>query len=107
MVDGGVRDVDFVNAMNYPVFAKFKSAASVVGRWDIMDCQVSVKIGATVINPGDFVFGDTDGVVIVPKDLTLDVLVAAEDIFERESGMREELRRGISITDAYAKYGSL
>jgi regulator of RNase E activity RraA len=107
VVDGGVRDVDFVNAMNYPVFAKFKSSASSVGRWDIVDCQVSIKIGNTVIHPGDFVFGDTDGVVIVPKALTMDVLAAAEDVFDRERGMREELRRGVSVTDAYAKYGSL
>ena len=107
VIDGGVRDVDFVNAMNYPVFAKFKSSASSVGRWDITDCQVSVKIGNTIVHPGDFVFGDTDGVVIVPKDVTMDVLVAAENIFERERGMREELRKGVSVTDAYAKYGSL
>jgi 4-hydroxy-4-methyl-2-oxoglutarate aldolase len=107
VIDGGVRDVDFVNAMNYPVFAKFKSSASSLGRWDIVDYQVSIKIGNTVIHPGDFVFGDTDGVVIVPKDITMDVLIAAEGVFERESGMREELRRGVSVTDAYTKYGSL
>jgi 4-hydroxy-4-methyl-2-oxoglutarate aldolase len=107
VIDGGVRDVDFVNAMNYPVFAKFKCSASSLGRWDIVDYQISIKIGDTVIHPGDFVFGDTDGVVIIPKDITMDVLVAAEGIFERESGMREELRRGISVKDAYAKYGSL
>jgi regulator of RNase E activity RraA len=107
VVDGGVRDVDFVNAMEYPVFAKFKSSASSVGRWDITDCQVTVKIGNTVIHPGDFVFGDIDGVVIVPADIAMDVLVAAEDIYQRECGMREELRRGVSVTEAYAKYGSL
>ncbi|MCC6857806.1 MAG: RraA family protein [Bryobacterales bacterium] len=107
VVDGGVRDVDFINLMQYPVFAKFKCAASSVGRWDITDCQVAIKIGNTVIRPGDFVFGDIDGVVIVPRDITLDVLTAAEDIFQRERGMREELRHGVSVTDAYAKYGSL
>jgi regulator of RNase E activity RraA len=107
VVDGGVRDVDFINAMKYPVFARFKCSASSVGRWDIVDCQVPVKIGNTIIRPGDFVFGDTDGVVIVPKDITFDVLLSAEDIFEREKGMRAELRRGVSVTDAYAKYGSL
>jgi regulator of RNase E activity RraA len=107
VVDGGVRDVDFINAMKYPVFARFKCSASSVGRWDIVDCQIAVKIGNTVIHPGDFVFGDTDGVVVVPKNITMDVLVAAEDVFERERGMREELRRGVSVTDAYAKYGSL
>jgi 4-hydroxy-4-methyl-2-oxoglutarate aldolase len=106
VIDGGVRDVDFVNAMNYPVFAKFKCSASSIGRWDIVDCQVSIKIGNTVVRPGDFVFGDTDGVVIIPKEVTMDVLVAAEGVFERESGMRDELRRGVPVQDAYAKYGS-
>ena len=107
VLDGGVRDLDFINAMQYPVFARFKSSASSIGRWDIKEYQVAVKIGETVIHPGDFVFGDIDGVVIVPKDLTLDILAAAENVYERESGMREELRRGVSIKDAYSKYGSL
>ncbi len=107
VLDGGVRDLDFINAMNYPVFAQFKCAASSIGRWDIKEYQVPVRIGDTVIHPGDFVFGDIDGVVIVPEELTLDVLSAAEDVYRREKGMREELRSGVSIKDAYAKYGSL
>lgn len=107
VIDGGVRDLDFINAMQYPVFARFKSSASSIGRWDIKEYQVPVKIGETVIHPGDFVFGDIDGVVIVPKDITLEILVAAEDVYERESGMRAELRRGVSIKEAYSKYGSL
>jgi 4-hydroxy-4-methyl-2-oxoglutarate aldolase len=107
VLDGGVRDLDFINAMRYPVFARFKSSASSIGRWDIREYQVTIKIGDTVIHPGDFVFADIDGVVIVPGDLTLEVLTAAENVYERESGMREELRRGVSVKDAYSKYGSL
>ena len=60
-----------------------------------------------MIHPGDFVFGDVDGVVIVPQDLMMDVLSAGEDIYRRESGMREELRRGVPVKEAYSKYGSL
>jgi 4-hydroxy-4-methyl-2-oxoglutarate aldolase len=107
VIDGGVRDVDFVNAMNYPVFARFKCSASSVGRWDICAYQVSIRIGDVVIHPGDFVFGDVDGVVVVPQAITLDVLHAAEDVFRREGGMREELRQGVSVKDAYEKYGSI
>ena len=107
VVDGGLRDVGFVDEMNYPVFAKFKCAASSIGRWDIKEWQVPIKIGNTVIYPGDFVFGDSDGVVIVPKDMIMDILVAAEDIFARENGMRKELRAGVSVKAAYEKYGSL
>jgi regulator of RNase E activity RraA len=107
VLDGGVRDLDLINAMQYPVFAGFKCAASSVGRWNIKEYQIAIKIGGTVIHPNDFVFGDIDGVVIVPRDVVLDVLVAAEDIYQRESGMREELRRGVSVKEAYSKYGSL
>jgi regulator of RNase E activity RraA len=45
--------------------------------------------------------------VVVPQDLILDVLTAAENVYEREGGMREELRRGVSVKEAYSKYGSL
>ncbi len=107
VIDGGVRDLDFIDEMQYPVFARFKCSASSVGRWDIKEYQVTVKIGETVIHPGDFVFGDIDGVVIVPKDITLDILAAAENVFEREGAMRADLRRGVSVKEAYAKYGSL
>ena len=107
VIDGGVRDLDFINVMKYPVFARFRSSASSVGRWDIKEHGIPIRIGETVIHPGDFVFGDIDGVVVVPKDITLEILIGAEDVFERERGMREELRRGATVKDAYAKYGSL
>lgn len=107
VIDGGVRDVDFINAMGFPVFAKFKCSASSIGRWDIREYQVPIRIGLTVVHPGDFVFGDTDGVVIIPQALTMEVLEAAEDVFRREGAMRAELRQGVSVKDAYAKYGSI
>jgi 4-hydroxy-4-methyl-2-oxoglutarate aldolase len=106
VLDGGVRDVDFINLMAYPVFARFKNPASSIGRWDILEYQTTIRIGTTVIHPGDFVFGDVDGVVVVPKDLIVNVLVAAEDVYRREKGMREELRRGVPIHEAYDKYGA-
>ncbi|MCX6629778.1 MAG: RraA family protein [Candidatus Solibacter sp.] len=45
VLDGGVRDLDFINAMQYPVFAAFKCAASSVGRWNIKEYQTTIKIG--------------------------------------------------------------
>jgi 4-hydroxy-4-methyl-2-oxoglutarate aldolase len=107
VLDGGVRDLDFINAMPYPVFAAFRCAASSIGRWNIREYQVPIRIGDTVIHPNDFVIGDIDGVVIVPRAMILDVLTDAEDIQRRETGMREEMRSGLSVTDAYARYGSL
>jgi regulator of RNase E activity RraA len=106
VVDGGVRDVPYIDEMKFPVFAKFKSAASSIGRWNIREWQVPVRIGDTTIYPGDFVFCDTDGVVVVPRDMIAEVLTDAEDVFVREGGMRHELRQGLSMTEAYKKYGA-
>ncbi|MCC6365642.1 MAG: RraA family protein [Bryobacterales bacterium] len=107
VIDGGVRDLDFINQMNYPVFARFRSSASSIGRWEIRHYQIPIRIAHTTIHPGDFVFGDIDGVVIIPRDLTLPILEAAENIYEREAHMRAELRRGVSVKQAWEKYGSL
>jgi regulator of RNase E activity RraA len=106
VLDGGVRDLDLINAMQFPVFARFRCAGSSIGRWNITHWQTPIRIKDTVINPGDFVFGDADGVVIIPADVTIEILVQAEDVYARESGMRRELRQGVSIKDAYKKYGA-
>ncbi|MGD0974278.1 MAG: RraA family protein [Candidatus Korobacteraceae bacterium] len=106
VLDGGVRDLDFINAMQFPVFARFRCAGSSIGRWNIMQWQTPIRIIDTVVNPGDLVFGDADGVVIIPADVIMEILVEAEDVYARESGMRRELRQGVSIKDAYKKYGA-
>jgi 4-hydroxy-4-methyl-2-oxoglutarate aldolase len=106
VIDGGVRDVDFINEMKFPVFARFKCSASSIGRWEIKEYQIPIKIGDTVIYPGDFIFGDVDGVVVVPEGLVIEVLTEAETLFLRERGMREELKKGVSIKEAYKKYGA-
>ena len=90
----GIRAVQILGELDRPLGYQGVSASP-------------IRIGETVIHPGDFVFGDIDGVVVVPKDITLDILIGAEDVYERESGMREELRRGVSVKEAYSKYGSL
>ena len=57
------------------------------------------------VNPGDYVFGDMDGVVIVPKDLTVKVLEVAEKAFDAEKGSREAMARGEDPFDVYNRYG--
>lgn len=105
VVDGGLRDTSFVLNMNFPVFCRFRNCASSVGRWSIREWMITVKIGNTTINPDDFVFGDIDGVVIIPKELTTDVLLKTEEIVTRENKMRVEIAKGVRISDVYKKYG--
>ncbi len=106
VVDGGLRDTSFVLKMGFPVFCRFRCAASSISRWAIKEWMVPVQIGETTINPGDFVFGDIDGVVIVPDRMTVDVLLETEAVMARETDMRADLRRGVSVTEVYKRHGT-
>jgi len=73
-------------------------------------CQVPVFVrgaGASHINvqPGDFILGDDDGVIVIPADVAEKVLVEAERLTEVEKNIREELRKGMTLAEALAKFG--
>jgi regulator of RNase E activity RraA len=57
--------------------------------------------------PGDFIFGDNDGVQLIPKDLVDEVLLRVEDIFGKENEEREQLAAGMPIDEVYRVYGVL
>jgi regulator of RNase E activity RraA len=105
VVDGGLRDTRFILRMGLPVFCRFRCSASSIGRWEIKEWMVPITIGDTVIHPEDFVFGDCDGVVIVPRELTVEVLVKTEEIVTRENAMRADLGKGITVSEVYKTHG--
>ena len=105
VVDGGLRDTRFVLEMGFSVFCRFRCSASSIGRWEIREWMVPITIGETVIHPDDFVLGDCDGVVIIPKALIMDVLLKTEETVKRENGMRVDLAKGMTVSEAYKKHG--
>jgi 4-hydroxy-4-methyl-2-oxoglutarate aldolase len=106
VVDGGLRDTDFILGFGFPVFCRFRSPASSIGRWDIVDWDCEIAIGETTIRPGDWVFGDVDGVVVIPADIVEDVLMESERKVAKEELMRSELDRGEPISDVFGRHGS-
>ncbi|MBI5969314.1 MAG: RraA family protein [Deltaproteobacteria bacterium] len=106
VVDGGVRDAPFILQMNFPIFTKFYMPASSISRWELKECQVAIRVGEIGIQPGDFVFGDLDGVVIIPKVLTKEVLLQAEKAMSKERRMHQALRKGMPLKEAYKRYGA-
>ena len=106
VVDGGMRDAPFILKMNFPVFTKFYMPASSISRWELKEYQVAIRVGETAIQPEDFVLGDMDGVVIIPKALTEEVLLDAEKTVRKERGMHRALRKGMPLKEAYKRYGA-
>jgi 4-hydroxy-4-methyl-2-oxoglutarate aldolase len=107
VIDGGVRDTDFMLEMGFPVFARFRSPASSIGRWEIVEWGTEIRIGETLIQPGDWVLGDIDGIVVIPQAELTEVVEEAEAKMAAEEAMRKDLATGIGVKEAFHRHGSL
>ncbi|MBI2824052.1 MAG: RraA family protein [Planctomycetia bacterium] len=107
IVDGAVRDVARVRAMSFAVYARGSSVCDCAGRMRVVDLDVPVEIGRVRFSPGDLVFADEDGVVVVPQAAEEDVIRHAWDKVHREHLVRDAIRAGAKATAAYEKHGVL
>jgi regulator of RNase E activity RraA len=110
LVDGGIRDLPWLADLGFPVYSRYRSPIQSIGRWKVTAWDVPVSLpGATTryveVNPGDFVLGDEDGVLVIPAAVSDEVLEKAEAIGAKEREIRRELRSGLSLSEALAKFG--
>lgn len=105
IVDGGVRDTDRVLPQDFPVFVKFRSSNGMLGRFRISGWQIPVRIGEVDIFPGDIVFGDIDGVIVVPRDIAYEVLLRAEEIAASEGELKKWVEQGMSTVEIVERGG--
>ena len=107
VIDGYTRDVAQITTMKFPAFATGISMVDSAGRSMVIDHGCPVNCGDVLVNPGDIVFGDIDGVVIIPKELEKEVIPLALEKAGKENLVRNELFKGAMLRDAYAKYKTL
>jgi regulator of RNase E activity RraA len=104
VVEGGVRDVEFILDQTFPVFAQFHTPADSVPRWELLEWGNSAVVGGVDVSSGDIVVGDIDGVAVVPEDVAEDVLLEAEREAETEDALRSDLEDGMNPVDGYEKH---
>ena len=107
VIDGFTRDSGGIIEMGFPVFTRGYSPLDSQGRIEVIAHGVPIRCGGVVVSPGDIVFGDRDGVVIIPENAASEVLLKATDKVEGESKMRKALQQGMGIVEAYREYGIL
>ena len=105
VIDGGLRDTMQVLAQKFPVFYKYRTSNGTLSRCRITDYNVPVKIGKVLVYPGDVVFGDIDGALVVPRAIAFDVLLRAEEIKLGEGEIRNWVDSGMSAVDVVKKGG--
>jgi len=105
VVDGGVRDIDYIVKLGFPAFARYTTPRDIVGRWRLLDMNVPVTIGRTRIQPGDYVLGDRDGVLVIPAPVAGEVIGKAEEVIGTENHLRKAILEGMQPLAAYEKFG--
>jgi regulator of RNase E activity RraA len=107
IVDGFHRDTPRVLEQEWPVFSRGRFAQDAGVRSKVVDFRCPVEIGGVFLNPGDLIFGDLDGVVVVPQAVEREVVTRAVEKARAEKVVRKDIEGGLSSTEAFRKYGIL
>jgi regulator of RNase E activity RraA len=107
IIDGLTRDTRRTSEMQFPVFARGTSPYDSQNRQRVVDLDVPVEIGGVRFAPGDLVFADRDGVVVVPRDVEAEVIGHAWNKVHTENEIRAAIEGGMKAGEAYAKFGVL
>lgn len=106
-IDGYVRDALKIGEMGFPVFATGFRPVDSASRSAVVKYGCAVECGGIVVHPGDIVFGDFDGVVVIPRDRLTATVAAALAKIDDENRSRDMLRQGAKLRDVYDRYGVL
>jgi regulator of RNase E activity RraA len=107
VTDGLVRDVRQIRALGFPVFHGGIGPLDTRGRGRMMERDTPVECAGVRVRSGDIVFGDVDGVVLIPQERAGEVLERALEKLSGENRTRAELEQGRLLGDVYRKYGVL
>lgn len=107
VTDGLVRDVKQIRDMRFPVFHGGIGPLDTKGRARMVERDIPVECGGVPVRPGDIVFGDADGVVVLPRERENEIIAKAADKVSGENHTRDALRRGEPLAEVFRRYGIL
>jgi regulator of RNase E activity RraA len=105
--DSQIRDCLRIKALGFPVFCRGIRPLDSLGRGRVMAYDVPVRCGDVLVQPGELIFADFDGIVVVPKEVEAAVLERAAEKAGRESASRAELLQGRTLREVFDRYGAL
>lgn len=105
--DSQIRDCVKIIEMNFPVYYAGIRPLDSKGRGIVIAYDAPVQCGGVLVNPGDLIFADFDGIVVIPKSIEKEVIAKAMEKINSENLSRKELLEGKSLREVYDKYKSL
>ena len=107
VLNGWHRDTPQVLEQNWPVFSCGCYAQDSSVRTQVVQYRLQIEIGQVTVQDGDIVFGDIDGVVIIPKEIAEEVITKALEKAAGEKQVRKAIENGMSATEAFSTFGIL
>lgn len=105
ILNGYVRDTPEIRKLGFPVFSRGAYAQDQGVRGKVVDYRMPLQIGAVLINDGDLIVADDEGVLIVPKEVEDEVIMAAEEKVATENEVAIAIKGGMCTVDAFRKFG--
>lgn len=105
VMDGPARDTAGIIALGFPTFSRGSYAQDQRPRGRVIDYRCAVRIGKVKIEPGDLVFGDRDGTLVIPRAAEEEAVRRAVEKVETENAIRVGIENGMSATEAFEKFG--
>lgn len=105
VIDGVCRDVPGIREEKYPIFTRGRFMVTGKDRVMVQAMQIPVSIGKVQVKPGDILVGDDSGVVVVPWELSEEVLSSAQAIEEAENSIVQAVKSGLSLREVREKFG--
>lgn len=104
IVNGYTRDSRKLIQMAYPTFAWGSSPIDTTGRARVVEYNIPITIGGVEVSPGDLVFADLDGIIVIPRAAEKEVIDRVLDRISTENAVRRELLEGKSMSDVWSRY---
>lgn len=105
VVNGYSRDTNEILKLNFPTFSLGTYAQDQGPRGKVIDFRVPIEWNDIRINPGDIIFGDRDGVLVVPREIEKEAFSKAAEKARKEKVVLKSLQEGMSTVEAFNKYG--
>ncbi len=107
VVDGGVRDVEGISRVGFPVYTRHTCATAALTRLKFLAVNVPVQIGNIRVNPGDVIVADDTAIAVVPADKAKEILQQCQQIEETEKQFEKFLQEGETFLQAFRKLGRI
>ena len=104
LTDGCHRDTRMILDLVFPVFSRGSRPVDISGRGTVISIGRPIEVAGVTVRPGDVVFAEVDGIVIVPQEIAEETVSLAFEKVAKEDGAREDLRAGRLLSEVWSKY---